>query len=403
MNILFLTLSRIKNLDDRGLYHDLMRYLRAQGHSVFIVTPAERRFKEATQLHTEKRLTVLSVKTLNIQKTNILEKGLGTLLIERQYQQAIKKYLPEKMDLVIYSTPPITFSNVIRFIRKRDQAKTYLLLKDIFPQNAVDLGMMKQNGLMHRFFVKKEKTLYSLSDYIGCMSPANVRFLLEHNPEISSEKVEVCPNSIEPLVSWLPKDEKQKIRVDLGVPTDSTVFIYGGNLGKPQGVDFLLRVLEENVAKTDRYFVIVGTGTEFSKIQAWFDKHQPMNAQLLKGLPKHDYDRLIQACDVGMIFLDPRFTIPNYPSRLLAYLENKMPVLIASDENTDIGTMADQYGYGFWTVSGNLAEFNKRIDQLAGNRALIQQMGQNGYGFLMENYTVEQSCQIIMKHFETDV
>ena len=403
MNILFLTLSRIKNLDERGLYHDLMRYLRAQGHSVFIVTPAERRFKERTKLYTEEGLKILTVKTLNIQKTNILEKGLGTLLIERQYQQAITKYLPEKMDLVIYSTPPITFSNVIRFIRKRDQAKTYLLLKDIFPQNAVDLGMMKQNGLMNRFFVKKEKTLYSLSDYIGCMSPANVRFLLEHNPEISSEKVEVCPNSIEPMESWLSLDEKQKIRADLGVPIDATAFIYGGNLGKPQGVDFLLRVLDANAAKTDRYFVIVGTGTEFSKIQAWFDKHQPMNAQLLKGLPKHDYDRLIQACDVGLIFLDHRFTIPNYPSRLLAYLENKMPVLVASDENTDIGTIAEEYKYGFWTISGNLAAYNENLEQLAGNRELIRQMGQNGYDFLMENYTVQQSCQIMMKHFETDV
>ena len=50
-------------------------------------------------------------------------------------------------------------------------------------------------GLLYRMFRKKEKTLYQLSDHIGCMSPANVKYVLEHNPEVSSDKVEIAPNS----------------------------------------------------------------------------------------------------------------------------------------------------------------------------------------------------------------
>lgn len=71
--------------------------------------------------------------------------------------------------------------------------------------------------------------------------------------------------------------------------------------------------------------MIVGSGTEFSKVQTWFTTNTPGNALLLAGLPKNEYDQLIQSCDVGLIFLDRRFTIPNFPSRMLSYLEYKMP------------------------------------------------------------------------------
>ena len=86
--------------------------------------------------------------------------------------------------------------------------------------------------------------------------------------------------------------------------------------------------------------MIIGSGTEFTRIQKWFEKFQPQNALLISVLPKNDYDKLLAACDVGLIFLNKNFTIPNYPSRLLSYLEMKMPVIAATDPNTDIG-----YGY----------------------------------------------------------
>ena len=123
-----------------------------------------------------------------------------------------------KFDLILYSTPPITFTKVIALAKKENPgAKTYLMLKGIFPQNAIDLGMLSISGLkglLYKSFRKKEKRLYELSDFIGCMSPANVKYVLKYNPEVDVSKVEICPNSFEPnaMIGSLKEGEREKIR-----------------------------------------------------------------------------------------------------------------------------------------------------------------------------------------------
>jgi glycosyltransferase involved in cell wall biosynthesis len=402
VKILFLTISRITDVSARGIYTDLIRYFRDKGHDIYIVSPTERRYRQTTTLIRTDNLTILLIKTLNIQKTNILEKGLSTILIEYQFLNAIKKYLPELLiDLILYSTPPITFTKVISFYKRKCGASSYLLLKDIFPQNAVDLGMIKQNSLVHEFFRRKEMELYAISDYIGCMSPANVEYILIHNNQIMPAKVEVNPNSIEPTESnILTREQKSSIRKKYQIPNNIAVFIYGGNLGKPQGISFLIDVLYSQINNRDVFFVVAGSGTEYLIIESWFKHNKPSNAILLYDLPKDEYDLLMQSCDVGLVFLDKRFTIPNFPSRLLSYLEFKLPFIAATDPNTDLGRIAEENGYGFWSLSGDIEGMNQLIAKLSGNLNLIRTMGESGYRFLLQNYTVAKSYDTIMSHFE---
>lgn len=407
MNIIFLTLVRISDIEQRGIYQDLMRKFRDKGHKVYIVTAAERRLNHETSLMDSNGVKILNVKTLNVQKTNIVEKGIGTLLIESQFKAAIKKYLGDvKFDLITYSTPPITSTNVVKYLKKKNpNAITYLQLKDIFPQNALDIGMLSKSGLkglLYSFFRKKEKNLYAVSDYIGCMSPANVDFLLKHNPEIKPERVEVAPNSVELRVEKLEpgqaKSERYYIRKRYNLPTDEPIFIYGGNLGKPQGIPYLIECLEANANRRDCHFVVIGTGTEMPKLQEWYYARQPKSVTLMNGLPKDEYDMLVRTCDVGMIFLDHRFTIPNYPSRLLSYLEYKMPVVCATDVNTDIGKIAEENGYGYWCESVKPEDFTALVDKmLASDR---KAMGERGYEFLKQNYLVEHTYNAIMRHLK---
>jgi hypothetical protein len=90
-----------------------LRVFIERGHKVYIASPVERRFGKKTTLVENKDYSTLNIRTLNIQKTNIVEKGLGTLLLEHQFYFAINKFYGNiKFDLVLYSTPPITLTKV---------------------------------------------------------------------------------------------------------------------------------------------------------------------------------------------------------------------------------------------------------------------------------------------------
>lgn len=376
-----------------------MRKFRDEGHEVYIIFPRERRLGLPTELKIENHVHSLGVKTLNVTKTNVIEKGMGQVLLESQFKSALKKYFGDvKFDLILYSTPPITFTKVIKYAKKRNpNALNYLLLKDIFPQNAVDMGMLSKTGvkgLLYKFFRAKEKKLYALSDYIGCMSPANVRYVLEHNPEISADRVEVAPNSLELTEVDASVDEETLDKYNL--PIDKPLFIYGGNLGVPQGIPFLIQCLEANADREDCHFVVVGSGTYYKRLTDWYQTRNPKAVTVLKGLPKEEYDRLVQACQVGLIFLDYRFTIPNFPSRLLSYLEYKMPVVACTDPNCDTGSIAEENGFGFYAPSNDVKAFAKVVDKMLASD--ISAMGEKGYQFLKENYLVEHTYNQIIKH-----
>lgn len=397
MNILFLSLSSFDDINVRGIYSDLMREFIKRGNDVYIASPTERRFGKPTHLIEFEHCQILKIKTLNIQKTNVVEKGIGTLLLEYQFDKAIKKYWGSiKFDLVLYATPPITFNKVIENIKKRCGCRSYLMLKDIFPQNAVDLGMMKEGGFLHKMFRKKEERLYEISDRIGCMSPANCEYVIKHNPKVNPDKVELCPNAVEPVkIPPISGDERTELLNKLGIPTDKKLFIYGGNLGKPQGIDFLLKVVEANESNTGSHIVIVGDGTEFYKIKSFFDSVKPKNSILIPSLPKVDYDNLLRVCHVGLIFLDSRFTIPNFPSRLLSYIENSMPVLLATDENTDMGRIAERESFGLWCKNGDIKTFMMNLDSIM-NPSTIKSMGLKGKQFLLANYTTDKVAETII-------
>ncbi|MBR0118817.1 MAG: glycosyltransferase family 4 protein [Eubacterium sp.] len=497
MKVLFLTIGGFSGINDHGIYPDLLREFARHGHEVYVVCSEEKRSGKKTWLASEEvdpadnsgrrsfgrddgeqqpshlipPAHILHVRIGNITKTNLIEKGISTVMIGRQYESAIDKYFGQYkscrchhkiskgsgkhhngdrfagFDLIMYSTPPITLAGVVEHLKKRYRARTYLLLKDIFPQNAVDIGMMSKTGLkapLYSHFRKQEKKLYAVSDRIGCMSPANVRYVLEQNPEVcrrdeeirraaskhtvcgSAPKrmtdtsgrsdgtnagksvgrqrgiVEVCPNSIEPQDMSLPDEERMQLRRVYGIPEDKTVFIYGGNLGKPQGIDFMLRCLHrvnrmqqkasdhhssgsrhrqtagrdfgDYDGIEDVFFLIVGSGTEYGRIERYIEKYKPDNIMLKESLPKEDYDRIVAACDVGMIFLDHRFTIPNFPSRLLSYMQAKVPVLAVTDPNTDVGEVITGRASGIDMKSvgaGTTLETGQSVasDQAAGSHS----------------------------------
>ena len=398
MRILFITLSNINSVNEIGIYQDLLREFLSNGHKLDIMSPIERRHNKKTHIINENNCNIVKVKTLNTQKTNFFEKTISLLVLNTLFTSAYFSFLSKnKYDIILLSTPPITLNDFVKKIKKINSAFTYLLLKDIFPQNAVDLNLIKSGSLTHRFFKSKEDNLYSISDKIGCMSPANRDYLINNN-HINSDKIEINANSVNlDRLSNFQQNNKLNIRQKYKIPMHSICILFGGNLGKPQGIPNLISAIDSCKEIENIFFIIVGEGTYYKTLSSWVNRSQSKNVKVIDYLPRLEYLNLVNCIDVGLISLDFRFTIPNFPSRLLSYLEMKKPVLIYTDRASDMGRIAENNNFGFFAASDSSAEFLNAIKKIKTNRIYLSQMGNNGYNFMLNNYTTAIAYEKIIE------
>lgn len=392
INILFLTIGILSDIEEHSLYSDLLRSLRDRGHKVYFATPCSDK-DNTTEFKTVNGVNILRIKTPKIRSVpNLIAKGISTLLVEPLFIKGIKKYFKSvKFDLVLYSTPPITFCNAVNYVKRRDNAKTYLALKDIFPQNAVDLQMLSKcgiKGLIYKYFRLKEKKLYQISDKIGCMSKANADYILKNNPQVSPTKVEIFPNCIDIVDMRIENVEKQKIREEYGFPKDKKIFVYGGNLGIPQDVPLFVECLKKCADLKNAYFAIAGSGTQQSVLENYINTEKPANVKFLGRMPKQEYEKMLSCADVGLIFLDRRFTIPNFPSRILSYMQAGLAVISCTDSNTDIGDTVVNGGFGWMCESSSAENFKNCVIEALNSD--LNPKSQNSFEFLSQNYDVKK-------------
>ncbi len=369
-----------------------MEEFRNQGHEVFVVAPVVN--ENEIGLIVEEGIHVIRVKTLPLLNVNPIQKGIGNVLLPFQYKKAIKKYFKsETLDLIIMPTPPISLVDVASWLKKKYTSKLYLILRDIFPQNAVDLSMMKKGGMLYNFFRKKEHLLYEVADEIGCMSPGNIDYVIHHNSEVKIQKLHLLPNWQKEIPQFL--DDKTALRTKYGFD-DKFVIIFGGNIGLPQKLENILAVAELFQPADKVLFFIVGQGTEKSKIEKLIQEKNIRNVIIKDSLPREDYQNIISVANCGLISLHENFTIPNIPSKSLSYFNAKIPVLAAIDENTDYGTIIqEEVKSGVWAPSNQPNLIKEKIDLLRANPQLCKQMGENGYQYFVNHVTPKHSYEII--------
>ncbi|AHM57297.1 glycosyl transferase group 1 [Peptoclostridium acidaminophilum DSM 3953] len=399
MKILYISTVFPRPEQNSTIYTDLAEELKNKGNEIVVVASDGSSDFEQTQLKEERGLKVLRVKTGKMYDVGIIQKGLSVVTLKFYLINAIKKYLKyESFDFILFETPPITSADVVKWAMKYFHCPSYLMLKDIFPQNAVDIGLMKKNGIIHNFFRYKEEQLYKVSSVIGCMSKANRKYILEHNKWIDKNKVSIFPNTKQiQSMELISKDFT--IRKKYGIPLNSIVAIYGGNMGKPQGLDFFIEIMRANKENKDIFFVLVGRGTERNNIRDFLISENIQNAKLLDALPRQDYEKLVIESDIGLIFLSRNFSIPNFPSRILSYFEYGLPVLAATDINTDFGDMIEASNAGYWSEAGNIESFNTNLNKLINDKKKRETMGLNGRRYLKENYSVSKSVDILNEFY----
>lgn len=392
MKVLFLFLNLPDLEKDNNLYGDLALEFADRGHEVFAATLLEARNRKKTCETRQKGIRILRVRSADLFNVGFVKKGFSLIALQRKFEKAIAKYWNGlEFDLVIYPTPPISFLGVVRWLRKRSRCRTYLILRDIFPQNAVDVGILGK-GLIYRYFRSMEKRLYSASDRIGCMSPKNVEYVLGHNT-LRPEKVGLLPNwrRIRDLSSLTGRD----FRAELGLGR-RIVAVFGGVIGIAQELDFLLELAKLYRDSDKVCFLIIGDGNRYGSISETVQRESLSNVIMRKKVPSNEFAALLKDCDIGLINLDRRFTIPNFPSKVLDYFEAALPVLAATDPSTDFGRLLDDAGAGLHSLTGDLESYRRHFETLISDPQLRSRLGANGRRYLESHLTVNRAYRTIM-------
>ena len=393
MKIIFLALSFPKMNRTYYLYSQLVAQLDDHGHDVTVVAPVNHGNESGLQI--EDGIKFIRVTSLPLFGVGMIRKGIANMMLPYLYKKAIKKHnLNLDFDLIIIPTPPITLYGVVSWLRLKSKAKVYLILRDIFPQNAVDLGLIKKKSFVHVYFRKNERKLYDICDAIGCMSQGNIDFIKKHNPNLAKRKLHLLPNwgDMAPLnteESLIPLKKKMGLQ-------DKFILVFGGNIGLPQKMENIVDLAIACTDIEDIVFLIIGRGNEKKHLEELIKEKDVKNVMLKDSVPLAEYLKVVQMADVGLISLSEDFTIPNIPSKALSYYNAKKPILASIDTQTDFGQLLEENHTGVWAEAGDTVKLKKQLLLLYHDRNLRITMGENGYRYMKENLTSEIAYNTIM-------
>ncbi|MBQ3786734.1 MAG: glycosyltransferase family 4 protein [Lachnospiraceae bacterium] len=398
----FLFLFQKFSFKESTIYLDLVRECALAGHEVYVLAGTSEEVDD-TVIHDVDGCHVAYVTLPDQFGCGKIKKGLIQLLIEPRFLHVIYQHFWKKeIDLIVCPTPPITMAGVIAKAKKHYNCKAYLMLKDIFPQNAADLKMMSESSIIFKYFKFIEKKLYSTCEFIGCMSEANVEYMKKHNPAFS-DRLEIFPNTVS--IKDLNPDPQPGVKSSAAVESsasaglkDKVRFIIGGNLGQPQALDFILDGISalDKEGFTDAYFTIIGKGTMAQYVEDRIRDEKLSNAVYMSHLGRDEYEKMLDEQDVGILSLCRDFTIPNFPSRLLSYMQKSKPILAVTDKVTDIGKVITKDARcGYFTPSDDLKGFVDTVKKICNEKEELPALGRRGREFLIKNYDVKLSVKLL--------
>lgn len=333
-------------------------------------------------------------------KVTKLDKGLTMLKLPYIFSYNIKKYLGKNnYDLIITSTPMLNNPLLIKKLKSIYNSKIMLIIWDIFPQNAVDLRIIK-NKLLINMFSKKYNKAIELADYISCMSEGNQKYLEEKYPN-ALNKVFVLKNWAQ--IKEKPLFNKKLIREKYEYTENDFICIFGGNMGKPQKLENILDLAKKSLTDETIKFLFVGKGTEKNLLENKVKNEKISNVKFLDYIPREDYELVTASCDVGLVSLDERFTVPNFPSKTTDYFKLELPILASLDScaAADYGKfLQDEVKGGLFALAGDTDELYRQLLKLKNNSELKIELGKNGRKYYENELGVDKAYKTIMKQIK---
>ena len=379
------------------LMYDLGQDLLLKGHEVSVITVSEE-IDDKIQTTLEDGVNVIRIKSGKIDGANRYVRALNEIRLSSIIWNNGKNFFNNNAcDLVIWYSPSIFFGSLIKKIKKKYNCFSYLILRDIFPQWALDTGILKK-GMIFNYFKKVEIVQYENADIIGVQSPDNLLYFKKNNL-FNKFKIEV-------LYNWTSlintENLKTNFRLKLGLE-DKVVFFYGGNLGQAQDLQNIIRLASRIQNERSAYFLIVGDGTESTKLKKLISELHLNNISILKSVDQSTYFAMLSEFDVGLISLEKNFRTSNFPGKMLGYMQYSKPILASINSGNDLKEILLDNNAGLVSINGEDNQLVTNCLYLIQNKYARIKIGNNGHILLKNIFSVNNASSQILSHFKHNI
>lgn len=377
------------------MMHDLATELVRQGHEVMVATPTSA-IKGAIDVAVEDGVTVLRIKSGEMKKANkAIRLWRESRLSVTMWRRAREIFRNNPCDLIVFYSPTIFFGDLVRRLKMLWNCPSYLVHRDIFPQWAVDLGVFRRGGLLHRYLNYKEVAHYDAADVIGVEAPGNLLYFDKVFPR-RNYRTEV-------LYNWISGTREaagdSNWRKKLGLE-GKVVFCYGGNIGVGQDLDNIVRLASSLGEHNDIFFLLVGSGSEVQRLNIEIERLGLKNMKIIAPLPQEQYMQCLAELDVGIVSLDKRLHSNNFTGKVLGYVSCGKPVLASVNPNNDVIDFLRRADAGVACVNGDDERLREAALLLATDPPVRERMGRNARAFCQSTFSTRAVAFQILSHFD---
>lgn len=398
MNILLVTDSYPPEIRSAShLMLELAQELQHRGHSVTVITTwpeynldRDETKKVFNEFENENGITVIRVKTLPHHNVNYLVRGLSQLLMPVQFLLKLRKYRIKSHAVIVYS-PPLPLALVGSWLRRKG-VRNLLNVQDLFPQNAIDLGILTSK-IQIKFFQAMERYAYRTADIVTVHSDGNRQMVSLQHPELSPK--------LRLLHNWVDIDHhaknpnlQQQVAVDFRKKwniTQNHVAVFAGVMGPSQYLELVIHVAEQLQDITDLLFLFVGDGKEKEKLIALTQKKNLKNVRFEGFISRDVYPDLLEMCSIGLVCLSPQNKTPVVPGKILGHMAAGIPVIAFLHTASDGHQLIKDAGCGISADSANWDGCALALRQLIAMNEEFEAIGQRGRTFAIKHFS-KQKC-----------
>lgn len=337
---------------------DLLREFVRQGHDLTVLLPAPDQV-EPWRLEDVDGFRVIRLKAPRTKDIGYVRRTLGEFMMPFAMLWQFRKspLSSEQWEGVVWYAPSIFHGPLASALKSRSNCKGYLIIRDIFPEWAVDMELMGR-GLPYRFYDAVARYQYSVADVIGVQTSGNRKYFDQWKQQPG--------RTLEVLQNWLDKPAQARcsIRVNETALAGRKVFVYAGNMGIAQGMDILLDLAEKLRHRTDVGFLFVGRGSDASRLKASAKERKLDNILFYDEIHPDEIPNLYSQCSAGIVALDPRHKSHNIPGKFLTYMQNGLPVLANVNVGNDLAQMISDEQVGQVCESNQVGELLQLADKL---------------------------------------